>query len=618
MLNQSDFSRFAFWNAALRVEASKAHDRRYVQIADLDALRSRYDQGDLAVEDRVKAIARTAPDWFVRSHAMVLEAYFLTGREQAAAALRLLAEAESPAIIANSNVAREGVWEMEGLALMRLQDLDGSARAFGRSQFEFGQPDYPYPDFDGIWDMAGLAASVGRLELASSLAAAHHRLAERSDLASLKPWDDEVCAVVAEAKDDPAGVLSCLAPLGPEMAGVQFIAPLVLPGRAIALARLGRIDEAQRDLAMLQRLRDTKAAPPATLERMPEVAAAILHAQGQDPAAFETLRRYQRDHDVAQAERFSLGVGQLTGIMGKEMNTRQLQLATAQKNLVLAGRLVHEQRLLTWAGSVIFLVVAGVLFWQLRISRQLRAARAEAEAGNKAKGEFLANMSHEIRTPLNGLLTMAELMDRGSLPKEQKKRLAIVRSSGQDLLRLLNDILDFSKIEAGKLDLEAIAFDPEQVIESTLAGFAAAAEGKGLQLWLDVAPSARGMREGDPARLRQIVSNFVSNALKFTAAGGVSAELVGLGPDGREGLQLAVRDTGVGIPRRQDAAPVPQVLPGRRLDHATFRRHGAGAGDLPGAGDADGRARVGRQRGRRGLDLLRDAAPALPRRGGRG
>ncbi len=176
-------------------------------------------------------------------------------------------------------------------------------------------------------------------------------------------------------------------------------------------------------------------------------------------------------------------------------------------------------------------------------------ARAAAEAGGRAKSEFLANMSHEIRTPLNGLLTMAEVMDRYDLAPEQRSRLAIVRQSGLDLLLLLNDILDFSKIEAGKLDIESIDFEPEWVLEATLAGFIPVAEEKGLSLRLDVDVSVRGgLRRGDPARLRQIAANFISNAIKFTPSGEVWVHLAGVGSGGHDGLRLCVRDTGIGIP----------------------------------------------------------------------
>jgi CheY-like chemotaxis protein len=221
--------------------------------------------------------------------------------------------------------------------------------------------------------------------------------------------------------------------------------------------------------------------------------------------------------------------------------------------------------------------IVGVLGARQDISRRKAAERdllaesRRAEAASQAKGEFLANMSHEIRTPLNGILTMAQVMAQGELSNAQRDLLCIVRQSGQDLLHLLNDILDFSKIEAGKLELEQTEFDPEKVLESTLAGFAALAEKKDLQLWLDVAPSARGLRRGDPARLRQIVANFVSNALKFTDRGGVRIAIAGLGETGREGLQVAVNDTGPGI-----AADKMSLLFQKfsQVDASTTRRYG--------------------------------------------
>jgi signal transduction histidine kinase/CheY-like chemotaxis protein len=185
---------------------------------------------------------------------------------------------------------------------------------------------------------------------------------------------------------------------------------------------------------------------------------------------------------------------------------------------------------------------------QIKLRNKSEVAHAAAEQIAKTKSEFLANMSHEIRTPLNGILTMTEIMERGALSEAQRSRLLVVRQSGQDLLRLLSDILDFSKVDAGKLDLEHIAFDVEHLLASTLASFRPLAEQKGLELRLDVAPSAKGWRRGDPSRVRQIAANFISNAIKFTAAGDVNVRLIGLGPNGEDGLQIAVSDSGIGIP----------------------------------------------------------------------
>jgi len=174
----------------------------------------------------------------------------------------------------------------------------------------------------------------------------------------------------------------------------------------------------------------------------------------------------------------------------------------------------------------------------------LMEARDAANAANIAKSQFLANMSHEIRTPLNGVLAMAEVMDRSELSGVQRERLGVVRQSGEQLLAVLNDVLDLSKIEAGKLELVEQDFDLERLANSVFDGFGALAAEKGLRFEVEVAPAARGAWRGDADRLRQIVANLVSNAIKFTAAGAVTArfETADAG-----GLRLSVTDTGIGI-----------------------------------------------------------------------
>ncbi len=195
-------------------------------------------------------------------------------------------------------------------------------------------------------------------------------------------------------------------------------------------------------------------------------------------------------------------------------------------------------------------------------------ARDAADAANVAKSQFLANMSHEIRTPLNGVLAMAEVMARGELATPQRERLAVVRQSGEQLLSVLNDVLDLSKIEAGKLELEVSDFDLERVAESVRDAFTVVAVGKGLILNVDVTPEAAGIWRGDGDRLRQIVNNLVSNALKFTSQGSVTArfELADAG-----GIRLAVIDTGIGIPADKMSALFEKFT---QADSSTTRRYG--------------------------------------------
>jgi two-component system, sensor histidine kinase len=202
---------------------------------------------------------------------------------------------------------------------------------------------------------------------------------------------------------------------------------------------------------------------------------------------------------------------------------------------------------------------------------ELVEARDAAEAANVAKSQFLANMSHEIRTPLNGVLAMAQVLARSPLEPVQHEQVRVIQQSGETLLSLLNDILDVSKIEAGKLELEAAPFDAAEVAAAAVAAFAPVADRKGLELALSVSLTAGGPRLGDAARLRQILNNFISNALKFTEAGRVDVSLEGEGVDGDHGLRLEVRDTGIGVP----ADKLPLLFQKfTQLDASTTRRFG--------------------------------------------
>jgi PAS domain S-box-containing protein len=194
-------------------------------------------------------------------------------------------------------------------------------------------------------------------------------------------------------------------------------------------------------------------------------------------------------------------------------------------------------------------------------------AKEEAEAATRAKSAFLATMSHEIRTPLNGVLGMAQAMAVGELSDQQRERLDIVRQSGEALLAILNDVLDLSKIEAGKLELEEAEFDIGELAGGAHATFAATAQAKGLDFALKVERGAAGVYRGDPVRVRQILYNLVSNALKFTDHGAVKVTAARVGGN----LVLTVADTGIGITSDKLASLFQKFEQG---DASTTRRYG--------------------------------------------
>lgn len=525
------------WNRILLDLANKAGDARYIAVANVNDAMYKSLAGDDTQISRLNNIIENTDDWFVKSIAYDEIGALRTFNHEASAGLAAFHEAKFllKPNEQDSNYAYFIYESFYGSSVLYYNDTSGF-ESLARSILYYRPKNFPPFDQESIGDMVTAAFRRGDERLARQGVSALQKIAEATNSPDISGSAAIYCARTEYLFGAPAAVLKCL-----DRVNINTVEPRAFRIYALLMlaesqARLGRLDKAQAALDTLHQYEATGSFPKYAFDELPQVEATLLTAKGQGRKALDIATRFWRQTEWKRTIEAQSATRQLTKSL--ESDVSKLNDSAAKQR-----ELIRSQ----WALAVIILTALLGAIWftfrERKLNQALGEAKDRAESANLIKSQFLANVSHEVRTPLNGMLGMVQLIQMGPIGATHKDELEILSNSGASLLRILNDLLDIAKIEAGKLTIDVAPFHVEAIARESLSGYAGVALNKGLNLDLDIQPGAEGWVLGDSIRIQQILGNLISNALKFTAKGGVTLRIERVG----EALQFAVRDTGVGL-----------------------------------------------------------------------
>lgn len=540
---------FGAWAARVREAARRDHDSALLALVDLETLAYRHETHGYRAfteADWQRFLDRSGPE--IRLMAGVERVRHLGQVGRWAEAARLAADLKTD-LERRGDIAQPLLAELHQVHSYTLSDMgdqEGALDHMARAAALDERDAFYLRKIERIYDIGFTAAELGELDVARRFAALHHRLTLRSGGLD-GTWDHFLCARIAQLSDQPREVLQCLAPAQAIVdKPTRRLQVIMLGMRATAAGQLGLADAARQDLARLRGV--STVLSPRDLQVEGLVAAYIDQAEGRSAEAFAKLDAW-RKADTRQTNReHARSVSEMSSALDAELQAKRDESRRLTQEVRLSRSLARASVVIALLLGVL---VAGGVAWTLhqrRASRDLKRAQTRAESANQAKSAFLAVMSHELRTPLNGMLGLAQALRSGQLTGEQREQVDLILDSGDTLLVLLNDILDLSKIEAGRLEIAPTAGDLVQTCARLVGGYQPTALEKGVDLTFQLESAAPGPLMFDGVRVRQCLTNLVSNALKFTTHGKVE---VGLAcypeEDERVRVRLRVSDTGIGM-----------------------------------------------------------------------
>lgn len=334
-------------------------------------------------------------------------------------------------------------------------------------------------------------------------------------------------------------------------------------------------DTLTRELVILRQEAENKSAEQALLDRLDPQLQKEMHWLQQQIAAAK-VRRLDDARKLTMTQTGAVMMEEVRATLRAMIEEEQTSLESLRREADAASRTML--RWLTLGGAfslglmvVIFAFLRNEIDKRRAAQRALAGARDAAIHSARLKSEFLANMSHEIRTPMNAVIGMTDLLAESRLTAEQRDYVRVVRQSGDALLALIDDVLDLSKIEAGKLRLEAVDYDIRERVEGVAYLLADRAHAKGLEVATLIDPDVPGLINGDPTRVGQVLTNLISNAIKFTSQGEVFIHVRLEGKENARRLVTEVRDTGIGLTLE---AQQKLFQPFVQADGSTTRKYG--------------------------------------------